>query len=173
VQWKSSHSTTLIWQEVRKGRHSKRDNLIDFHTEQAVKAQEKHPGHPVVLVGKSMGSRVGCMVAGQEDASVAAVVCLGYPLKGMNGQLRDETLLNLKAPVLFVQGTKDSMCPLDKLEQVRKKLSIEDELYTVEGGDHGFKVGAAALKKSFLTHAEMEKKAVDTIQTFLTKVLSR
>ena len=33
---------------------------------------------PVVLIGKSMGSRIGCHLALEED--VAALVCLGYPL---------------------------------------------------------------------------------------------
>ncbi|CAM6092638.1 unnamed protein product [Calypogeia fissa] len=183
VRWKQLLAKTTKAVEVitfdypylaggKKGAPPKGEKLIDPHVAQVVKAMKKHPGHPVVLVGKSMGSRVGCMVAGQEDSNVAAVVCLGYPLKGMNGKIREETLMELKAPVLFVQGTKDSMCPLEKLEQVRRKIPVQNELYTIEGGDHGFKVGAAALKKSFLTHAEMEQKAADAIQAFLKRVLS-
>jgi hypothetical protein len=98
---------------------------------------------------------------------------MNVSLKWFQGETLLIWVLHTQSPVLFVQGTKDSMCPLVKLEQVRKKLLVENELYTIEGGDHGFKVGAAALKKNLLTHAEMEKKAMDTIQAFLTKVLPR
>ena len=34
----------------------------------------------VVLIGKSMGSRIGCHVSLEEE--VSALVCLGYPLCG-------------------------------------------------------------------------------------------
>jgi alpha-beta hydrolase superfamily lysophospholipase len=35
----------------------KAEKLIDFHTETIREAQKKHPGCPLVLAGKSMGSR--------------------------------------------------------------------------------------------------------------------
>ena len=66
---------------------------------------------PVFLIGKSMGGRIGCHVALEEP--VAGVVCLGYPLCGGGDptKLRDKVLRELQTPILFVQGTRDSLCP--------------------------------------------------------------
>jgi uncharacterized protein len=94
---------------------------------------------PVVLAGKSMGSRVGCHLSLEEP--VAGLVCFGYPLKAAGtGKLRDEVLLNLTTPTLFLQGTKDPLCPLPLLESVRRRMKARNELHIVEGGDHSLRV---------------------------------
>ncbi|MED6175173.1 hypothetical protein PIB30_075853 [Stylosanthes scabra] len=64
---------------------------------------------PLDEYGKSMGSRVGCMVTSLEDINVSAIVCLGHPLKGINGAIRDETLLHLTVPTMFIQGSKHAL----------------------------------------------------------------
>ena len=78
---------------------------------------------PVVLIGKSMGSRVGCHVSLQEE--VPALVCLGYPLCGGGdpAKLRDQVLREIRTTVLFVQGTRDPLCPLPLLGTVRAEMS--------------------------------------------------
>ncbi|GAQ90019.1 alpha/beta-Hydrolases superfamily protein [Klebsormidium nitens] len=158
----------------KKGAPPKAEKLVDFHIATIKSAQEKYPGAPLVLIGKSMGSRVSCMIGGREDSGldVAAVVCLGYPLKGMGkGPLREQTLLDLKCPVLFVQGSKDSMCPLDSLADVRERMSADNNLYVVEGGDHGLSVGVKALAAQELTKEEAESAALEAIATFLSPLL--
>jgi predicted alpha/beta-hydrolase family hydrolase len=115
-----------------------------------------------------VGERVSCMVAGKKDTKVAAVVCLGYPLKGDKGPLRDTTLLELQAPVLFVQGSKDNMCPLNELEKVRKKMTVKNDLHVVEGGDHSLK---KRKRVDGMTQDDAERSALDHIQRFLVEVL--
>lgn len=112
--------------------------LIAAHREALARVRSRHPGAPVVLAGKSMGSRVGCHVALEEP--VAAVVCLGYPLRGAGDSVRDEVLLNLQVPILFVQGTRDPLCPLDLLETVRVRMTAANQLLTVDGGNHSLEV---------------------------------
>ena len=70
-----------------------------------------------------MGGRVGCHVALVDP--VQAVICFGYPLCGAGDRtkLRDQVLLELKVPILFVQGTRDPLCPLELLEDVRKRMA--------------------------------------------------
>jgi predicted alpha/beta-hydrolase family hydrolase len=125
-------------------------------------------GGPAVLAGKSMGSRVGCHVA-LEDSNVRALVCLGYPLAspGKRKAIRDEVLLGLRVPILFVQGTRDSLCPLDLLAQVRTKMKAPNELHVVEGGDHSLIVSATKLRASGETQADSDARVLGAIEAFL------
>lgn len=113
--------------------------LVAAHRQALAAARAAHPdAGAVVLVGKSMGGRVGCHVALEEAVDV--VVCLGYPLRGQSGALRDEVLLALRLPILFVQGTRDPLCPLDALEAVRTRMVAPSRLLIVEGGNHSLEV---------------------------------
>ncbi|XP_073386454.1 uncharacterized protein [Physcomitrium patens] len=145
----------------KKGAPPKAEKLVESHREEISRAVSQHPGHPLVLVGKSMGSRVSCIIAGTEGTDVAAV--------GANGALRDQTLLELQTPVLFVQGSKDSMCPLTELEKVLKNLSVMNEVHVVEGGDHSLKKGKRA---GGLSQEEEDQKALEHINAFITKALT-
>jgi hypothetical protein len=139
--------------------------LVAAHRAALAAARGRRRG-PVVLAGKSMGGRVGCHVALEEE--VAALVCLGYPLRGAGGALRDEVLLALRTPVIFVQGTRDPLCPLDELERVRRAMRAPSALHVVEGGNHGLEVGVRALAaRGGGTQEAVEERALDAIATFL------
>ncbi|XP_017973896.1 PREDICTED: KAT8 regulatory NSL complex subunit 3 isoform X1 [Theobroma cacao] len=150
----------------------KADKLVDFHSDIVKNAVSKYPGHPLILAGKSMGSRVSCMVAGREDIAASLIVCLGYPLKGMNGAVRDETLLQLTVPVMFVQGSKDGLCPLEKMEAVRKKMKAMSELHVIDGGDHSFKISKKHLQTKGSTQDEAEDAAVQATASFVSRSLT-
>ncbi|KAH6783398.1 alpha/beta-Hydrolases superfamily protein [Perilla frutescens var. hirtella] len=178
IRWKGMLAKTLQAIEVvtfdypyiaagKRRAPPKAEKLVDFHCDIVRKAMAKYPGHPLVLAGKSMGSRVSCMVAGEKDIAVSAVVCLGYPLKGMSGAVRDDTLLQLKVPVMFVQGSKDGLCPLEKLEAVRKKMNSVAALHVIEGGDHSFKIGKKHLQSTGSNQEEAEQQAVEAIAAFV------
>ncbi|KAG5041526.1 hypothetical protein AAZX31_05G201500 [Glycine max] len=111
------------------------------------------------------------MVACMKDINVSAVVCLGYPLKGINGAVRDETLLQLTVPTKFVQGSKDALCPLEKLEATRKKMKVPNELHVIDGGDHSFKIGKKHLQANNSTQDEAEDVAVQAIAAFFFRSL--
>jgi predicted alpha/beta-hydrolase family hydrolase len=138
--------------------------LVGAHRAALAEARARHPG-PVVLAGKSMGGRIGCHVALEED--VAALVCLGYPLRGQRGEVRDEVLVALKTPVLFVQGSRDPLCPLDLLERVRGRMGAPSALHVVEGGNHSLQVGARELAARGETQDDVEARALAAIAAFL------
>jgi hypothetical protein len=138
--------------------------LVRAHRDALHRAAEGWSG-PSFLVGKSMGSRVGCHVALAEP-SVGALVCLGYPLRGASGATRDEVLLELTTPILFVQGARDPLCPLDLLERVRAEMRAPSELYVVEGGNHSLAVAERELRARRTTQADLERKLVDAIGGF-------
>ncbi|TYJ07736.1 hypothetical protein E1A91_A11G026100v1 [Gossypium mustelinum] len=127
----------------------KAEKLVDFHTNVVKNAVAKYPGHPLILAGKSMGSRISCMVAGREDISPLLIVCLGYPLK----------------------GTKDGLCPLEKLEAVRKKMKTMSGLHEIESGDHSFKISKKHLQTKGSTQEEAEDAAIQAIASFFTRSL--
>jgi predicted alpha/beta-hydrolase family hydrolase len=145
--------------------------LIEAHRRAIAEAEAAHPG-PLVLAGKSMGSRVGCHVSLTENR-VRALVCFGYPLKGAGktGAVRDEVLLSLSAPILFVAGTRDPLCPLDLLALVRKRMKAQSSLFVVEGGDHSLAVSASALKASKKTQDDVDREILSAVRRFLGEVL--
>jgi predicted alpha/beta-hydrolase family hydrolase len=126
----------------------------------------RHNG-PIVLAGKSMGGRVGCHLALQEP--VAGLICLGYPLCGAGdrSKLRDQVLIDLRTPILFVQGTRDKLCPLDLLEDVRKNMKAPSHLHVVAGGDHSLIVSKTELKTKGTTQADVDAKIGEAITDFL------
>jgi predicted alpha/beta-hydrolase family hydrolase len=141
--------------------------LIETHRSALQKARLSHAG-PSVLIGKSMGGRVGCHVALEE--SVAAVICFGYPLCGGGDctKLRDKVLRGLATPILFVQGTRDSLCPLELLAQVRAEMRAVNELHVVEGGDHSLLVTKSQLKTNGETQDIVDLRILEAIRQFLT-----
>lgn len=143
----------------------KLDVLIEAHRQELAQVRAlSAPGDVLVLAGKSMGGRVGCHVALQER--VNGLVCFGYPLRGQNGKLRDQVLLELRTPVLFVQGTRDTLCALPELEQVRKGMTAPSELFVVEGGDHSLESTKTALKAQGLTQADVELSIQRAVRRF-------
>jgi predicted alpha/beta-hydrolase family hydrolase len=118
----------------------------------------------LLLAGKSMGGRVGCHLALQEP--VSGLVCFGYPLRGQNGKLRDQVLLELRTPVLFVQGTRDSLCALPELDEVRRRMTAPSELFVVEAGDHSLECTKTALKARAITQADVEREIQSAVRRF-------
>jgi len=138
--------------------------LIDAHRAVLAKVRARAKG-PLFLAGKSMGGRVGCHVALEEP--VAGVICLGYPLQsGATGALRDDVLLALRVPILFVQGSRDSLCPLDKLAEVRARMTAPSTLLVVEGGNHSLEVSAAQRKATGDTQAVADARVLEAIRAF-------
>jgi len=156
------------YMEERRKRPDPLPVLIAAHREALLHVRKVHDG-PIVLIGKSMGGRVGCHLALEEE--VAAVVCLGYPLCGAGNpaKMRAAVLLELTTPILFVQGTRDSLCPLDLLEDVRQQMKAPNQLYVVERGDHSLVVTKGRLKESGETQDLVEERILETIRNFVAR----
>jgi predicted alpha/beta-hydrolase family hydrolase len=139
--------------------------LIEAHEASLASVRSKAHG-PLFLIGKSMGGRIGCHVAAEPDTKdVAGVICLGYPLRsGSTGALRDEVLLALRRPILFVQGSRDPLCPLADLESVRRRMRAESTLLVVEDGNHSLELPAAKRKGS--GQAASDARVLDAIRGF-------
>jgi len=141
--------------------------LIAAHRKALQAARESHQSDSIILIGKSMGARVGCHVSLEEN--VDALVCLGYPLCAMSDRtkLRDEVLRALTTPILFVQGTRDSLCPLDLLERARTEMKASTFLHIVEGGDHSLRVQKHQLQARGETQEEVDQQILKAIAGFV------
>ncbi len=139
--------------------------LVATHRAALQELRQTHTG-PVVLAGKSMGSRIGCHVSLEEN--VEALVCFGYPLCGGGdpGKRRDAVLLALRTPILFVQGTRDPLCPLELLAEVRARMVVPNELHRVEGGDHSLAVTKTALKLRGETQDDVDARILAAVRGF-------
>jgi len=141
--------------------------LIAAHRKALSQARERYEPAITILAGKSMGGRVGCHLSLEEN--VEGVVCLGYPLCAMGDRtkLRDQVLRALTTPILFVQGTRDSLCPLDLLERVRSEMKAPNFLHLVEGGDHSLRAPKRLLQASGKTQEDIDQQIFRAIAEFV------
>jgi predicted alpha/beta-hydrolase family hydrolase len=141
--------------------------LIAAHRKALSRARERYQPAITILVGKSMGGRVGCHLSLEEK--VEGLVCLGYPLCAMGDRtkLRDQVLRALTTPILFVQGTRDSLCPLDLLERVRSEMKAPNFLHLVEGGDHSLRAPKRLLQASGQTQEDIDQQIFRAIAEFV------
>jgi predicted alpha/beta-hydrolase family hydrolase len=141
--------------------------LIAAHRNALSAARKRHPAQSIILTGKSMGSRIGCHLSLEEE--VDGLVCLGYPLCAMGDRtkLRDEVLRALSAPILFVQGTRDPLCPLDLLERVRAQMKTQNVLHVVEGGDHSLRMPKRQLQATGKTQEDIDQQILQAIAEFI------
>jgi predicted alpha/beta-hydrolase family hydrolase len=107
---------------------------------------KKLKGNQLIIGGKSMGGRIASQVAAANPDGIDGLVFLGYPLHppGNPEKLRDAHLKDVRAPMLFVQGARDTFGTADEIRAVIKRLGLPATLYVIEGGDHSFKVPKSA-----------------------------
>jgi predicted alpha/beta-hydrolase family hydrolase len=144
--------------------------LITAHRHALSQARERHPAETTILIGKSMGGRIGCHASLEEK--VDGLVCLGYPLCAMGDRtkLRNEVLCALGTPILFVQGTRDPLCPLDLLEQVRAEMKATNFSHIVEGGDHSLRVPKRELQRAGETQEDTDQQILSAIAGFVDRL---
>jgi len=95
----------------------------------------------IFLSGKSMGGRYATILTSKEDL-YAGIILFGYPLHapGKPDKPRFGHLKDIHEPMLFFQGTRDSLCQLKIFKPLLEKLSPQPVLHIIEGADHSFKL---------------------------------
>lgn len=94
----------------------------------------------LVLGGRSMGGRM-CSVAVAEGLEARALVLVCYPLHppGRPDRLRTEHFAALRAPCLFVSGTKDQFGTPGELEAATAAIPGPVTHVWIEGADHSLR----------------------------------
>ncbi len=118
----------------------------------------------VVLVGKSMGGRVGSHLAADGRVRAAGLAYLGYPLVAMGKtEPRDVAHLRaIEAPQLFVSGTRDRMGPATAIGEVAESVP-RGRVVLIEDGDHSF----VPRKASGLTLDDNLDAAIDAVDAWM------
>jgi predicted alpha/beta-hydrolase family hydrolase len=100
---------------------------------------------------------------------VTALVCSGYPLCGGGdpSKLRDQILRAIRTPILFVQGTRDPLCPLSLAGIGSREMSAPNEVHVVEGGDHSLRVTKSELKAGGKTQDDVNREILGRIEGFV------
>ncbi|WP_127127102.1 alpha/beta family hydrolase [Pseudoflavitalea rhizosphaerae] len=107
------------------------------------KALALFPGLPLFATGKSFGGRMSSQyLSANPRKDVKGLIFYGFPLHqpGKPSIERAEHLKDVKQPMLFLQGTKDTLADIVMMEAVCKTLR-KTTLIKFEGADHSFKAG--------------------------------
>jgi len=131
----------------------------------AVRPQMMPSADRLAIGGKSMGGRIASQVAAAGVGDLAGLVFLGYPLHppGRTDRLRAAHLPDIKAPMLFVQGSRDAFGTPEELRPIITRIAPLPDLYVVAGGDHSFKVP----KRSDATQEDVHRAIQDHVAAWL------
>jgi predicted alpha/beta-hydrolase family hydrolase len=118
------------------------ERLLTETVRAAVSVARKHADRlPLFAAGKSMGGRMTSLAAAKEPlGGVRGLIFFGFPLHaaGKPSADRGQHLFDAKVPMLFVQGSRDTLADLNLLEPLCARLGKRAELFVIEGGDHSF-----------------------------------
>src|ERR1700733_3632365 len=107
------------------------------------KAAQLFPGVTLIAGGKSFGGRMTSQAQGAAPLpGVRGLAFAGFPLHpaGKPSIERADHLAKIDVPMLFLQGTRDSLAEVALIEGVVKRLAPLATLHLEEGADHSFHV---------------------------------
>ena len=134
-------------------------------------AQRRFPNLPLVAGGKSFGGRMTSQTqAAAPLPGVRGLVFLGFPLHPAKQPSRDRAkhLAEVQVPMLFLQGTRDSLADLELLRPLIARLGERATLETIDDADHSFHVPARSGRKD----AEVLESMLDTLAGWAAKLVA-
>ncbi|CAG5077368.1 Similar to KANSL3: KAT8 regulatory NSL complex subunit 3 (Homo sapiens) [Cotesia congregata] len=129
------------------------------------------PGNPVILVGFNTGAALASQVALMEH--VTAVICLGFPFATAEGKRGspEDTLMDIRCPIMFVIGQNATLVRPDDLENVREKLLVESCLVVVGTADDSLRVSSNKKISEGISQAMVDRCIMDEITDFIGGIL--
>jgi predicted alpha/beta-hydrolase family hydrolase len=124
---------------------------------------------PLIAGGKSMGGRMTSQAAAQQPLDgVRGLVFFGFPLHPPNkpGTKRAEHLKHVTVPMLFLQGTRDTLADLKLLKPICEDLGSQATLHIIETADHSFHM----LKNSGKTDAGVLRELAQTTASWALRI---
>jgi predicted alpha/beta-hydrolase family hydrolase len=116
------------------------------------------PALPLFAGGKSFGGRMTSQAQSLSPlAGVRGLVFLGFPLHapGKASDERGSHLLDVKVPMLFLQGSRDDFADMALLAPLVERLGARAMLKVLADADHSFHVPARSGRKDAEVREEM------------------
>ena len=113
-------------------------------------AEKKFPRLPLIAGGKSFGGRMTSQAQAIAPlAGVRGLAFVGFPLhpSGKPSTERAEHLDRVDVPMLFLQGSRDTLAETALIEAAVRRLGPLARLHLVDGADHSFHVPARSGRK--------------------------
>jgi len=129
------------------------------------------PKLPLIAGGKSFGGRMTSQTQAEAPlAGVRGLAFLGFPLHaaGKPSQDRAKHLFDTKVPMLFLQGTRDTLALPDEIVPLCKKLGRRATLKLFADADHSFRVPARSGRKD----AEVLGEVLDTLAAWIDRIVA-
>ena len=130
---------------------------------QLLRGAEETPAH-LILIGFGLGGRVASqVVAGGIKAD--GLVLLSFPLhpSGKPGQQKPGAVYRIICPMLFVQGTRDPTCKLERLQELLLKIGAPTKLHVIQDANHAMELVRASQR----TEEEVQAEILEEIDLFI------
>ena len=128
------------------------------------------PALPLIAGGRSFGGRMTSQAQAQQPlAGVRGLAFLGFPLHpaGQPADHRAEHLSRVEIPLLFLQGTRDTLAERPLLEALLARLGPRASVCWLEDADHAFHVRM----RSGRTDAQVMTTALEALCAWLERLL--
>jgi predicted alpha/beta-hydrolase family hydrolase len=130
------------------------------------------PDLPLIAGGRSFGGRMSSQAQAKSPLpGVLGLAFLGFPLHPPKqpSEQRAAHLLEIRVPLLFMQGTRDELAELALLEAVVARLHERATLRLTENANHAFAVPA----RSGRTQAQVISELVGGLSDWINSLLPR
>ena len=132
----------------------------------AAEARRRCPGIPLFAGGEAFGGPMTSQAQSEEALEgVKGIVFVGFPLHpaGQPSTTRAEHLERVALPLLFLQGTRDTLADLALIRDVTGQLGSRATLQVEDGADHSFHV----LARSGRRDAEVMESLADATAAWM------
>ena len=122
----------------------------------------------VVFAGLGLGARVAAHAI-SVGAKADGLICLSFPLHpaGKPSQQKAESLFRIICPMLFVQGSRDAHCRVDRLESLRRRIGAPTQLVVIEDADHSL----GPVKRTKRTADEITAQTLAAVEGYLARTI--
>lgn len=104
---------------------------------------------------------------------VTAVICIGFPFATVEGKrgTPDDTLMDIRCPIMFVIGQNATLVRTDDLEDLREKMLVETSLVVVGTADDNLRISTSKRILEGITQSMVDRCILDEIGDFVGSIL--